>query len=237
MSQAATEKQPETVQDKSYISALLQRLVQARQLITVEAEEEGEERPLLTTTLLQILPQQDRFVLDEIFPLNQLDTSTVGLDLRFNVRFEGSQLHFSSCLEEVEQGAVRLLHMRFPQSIDYFQQRDEHRVKVDTLGIPVRITLTDDEELEGVLADVSGCGISIHLKAVTGMKKGRSYPATIEHGDGEPLQVELLPRRLSKLAGDYPLELGAGLKEMNKHEAWMWNRFVAELERRLLRPR
>lgn len=230
----ATETLTETVTAKSYIATLLQRLVSEHLLINVSLPAQG--GAPLTSTVLQVLPNEGEFLLDDLFPQPQSEMLQSGTEIALHAAFEGATLQLTTAITSmVEQDGLRLLRLTFPESIDYQRTRQTHRIEVLPLEIPVYIAVGEGVVLKGQLDDVSSDGLSIRLAKVSGLKRGKVYRCRIEHSEHESVEVEIEPTHVSKVEAALPIKLGALLHNMSKHDQWQWQRFSAELERHLIR--
>jgi c-di-GMP-binding flagellar brake protein YcgR len=232
LSEPRREVPPEIITARSYIAALLQRAVSERLLVSVTSGQANS--PRLTSTVLQVLPNEGAFLLDDLFP--QSAPMATGSMLTVEVLFEGASLRFSSPVDSLqEEAGLRLWRIAFPESVEYRQARNDHRVVVASLAIPVRIFVGEGGTLTGELQDICTQGIAVCLSEVSGLKRGRFYRCSIDHRDDESVEVEIEPSRIEKVGGALPLKLGLQLHNMSKQEQMQWQRFAVELERRLLR--
>lgn len=223
--------QSETITAKSYITTLLQRLVSEYSLLGVALP--SEPNSLLTSTLLQVIPEEQALLLDDLFPQPEISTGTL---LRLTAELSGTRLTFTSPVESVQtENGLRTLRLKLPQSLEYEHARDEHRIGLTVLAIPVGIKLEEGGVLKGQLHDVSTQGISISFAKVAGLKRGKTYRCIIDHSDDEVVEIEIEPTRVEKGTGAMPLKLGARLVNMSRQDSIYWRHFTAELERRLLR--
>jgi c-di-GMP-binding flagellar brake protein YcgR len=235
LSHTRNEISTEIITASSYIAALLQRVVSERLLVSVKLADNDNYD--LTSTLLQILPQESAFLLDDLFPLLPPElalqpASTVNIDAVLS----GARVKFKAIVQSIqEEGGLRLCRVAFPESVEYQQERNEHRIEVLSLEIPVRLFVGEGVVLQGLLQDLSSQGVALRLAKVAGLKRGKAYRCSIEHSDNESVEIEIEPNRVEKADGVLPLKLGAVLHNMSKHELWQWQRFVTEIERRLLR--
>lgn len=233
MSDPQPEAPIEIITARSYIIALLQRTVNEHLLVSIKLGQD-DNSPQLTSTVLQVLPGEGVFLLDDLFPRPLVieKASTISVE----VLFEGAGLMFSTTIESVQQEAgLRFWRIAIPEAVEYRQARSEHRVVVTPLELPVRLFVGEGRVLQGVLQDVCVQGIGVCLAEVSGLKRGKFYRCSIDLGADESVEVEIEPSRIEKVAGTLPLKLGLQLHNMSRNEQLQWQRFVAELERRLLR--
>lgn len=224
----------ETITAASYIATLLQRLVTDRLLLNVSLL--IDHSPSFTSTVLQVHPNEGNFVLDELFPQLPAGQLSPGSSLAIEAKFDGAGLSFTTTVESLqEESGLRLWHLAIPAAVEYHQARDEHRVEVGALAIPVRIFVGEGVIVKGQLQDLCTQGVGIRLAKVAGIKRGKAYRCSIDHSDDESVEIEIEPSRAVKAEGPLPVQLGATLRNMSRHELWQWQRFVAEMERRLLR--
>lgn len=224
----------ETITAASYIATLLQRLVSDRLLLNASLAIDNS--PSFTSTVLQVLPNEGIFLLDDLFPQAPAGQLSAGDPISIEATFDGAGLSFSTTVESLrEEAGLRLWQLTLPTAVEYQQARNEHRVEVASLAIPVRIFMGEGVVLKGQLHDLCPQGVGIRLAKVAGVKRGKAYRCSIDHSDDESVEIEIEPSRAVKAEGPLPVQLGATLHNMNRHELWHWQRFVAEMERRLLR--
>lgn len=224
----------EIITASSYIAALLQRIVSEHLLIRVTLG--GNSQSALISTVLQVLPRDELFLLDDLFPQPPASNLSPADIVSIQANFEGAELRFRATVESIqEESGLRLWRLAFPESVEYRQARHEHRVEVLPLAIPVRIFVGEGVVLKGQLQDLSPQGIGIRLRRVNGLKRGKAYRCSIDHSDDESVEVAISPQRTDKMGGELPVLLGAELHNMSRQEAPQWQRFVTEIERRLLR--
>jgi c-di-GMP-binding flagellar brake protein YcgR len=233
LSEPHPETPAEIITARSYIIALLQRIVSEHLLVSIRLGQDSNS-PQRTSTVLQVLPSEGVFLLDDLFPLpSAIEKSSI---ISVDAHFEGARLRFTAVIESLQQEAgLRLWRVAFPESIEYQQARNDHRIVVSSLDIPVRLFVGEGGVLRGVLQDICVQGIGVCLAEMTGLKRGKFYRCSIDHSEDESVEVEIEPSRVEKVGGLLPLKLGLQLHNMSKHEQWQWQRFAAELERRLLR--
>ena len=223
----------ETISDGSYITTLLQRLVSERLLVDLALADS--KAPLYTTTLLQISPNEGHFLLDDIFPQETAGLAA-GSTIQISARLSGAELSFTTTVQEpLQQSALRLWRVALPQAISYKQPRNQHRVAVAPLKIVVRLFAGEGVVVRGLLTDLGTEGIGIRVAKAAGLKRGRPYRCSIDHSEEESVEVEVVLTRAVKVNGPLAIELGAQLHNMSGQDSAHWRRFVAEIERRLLR--
>lgn len=234
MSDNPPQSHTETITEKSYITALMQRTVS--ECLLVEAKFSQSSVQPLTSTVLKVMPSDGLFLLDDLFPQSSsLDPAAAG-EFLLNAQFEGGSLSFTTEITTSEEkDGLRLWYARLPESIEYHQARDEHRVVVGALEIPIRLSLGEGVVLSGRLNDLASNGIGLYIAKTTGIKKDKVYRCTIQGGGSANFTVEIVPSYAKRVEGDLPVHLGATLHEMSRSEQQQWRRFVAEMERRMLR--
>lgn len=224
----------EIVTAKNYIASLLHRMVSECLLVDASLPLSGGQ--VYTTTLLQLFPADGILLLDDLFPQLPATELVSGIPFALEACFDGVQVKLSTAIESLEEGeGLRMLKVAFPEQVEYRHARNEHRVELSALSIPVTLMVAEGEVLVGQLFDVSNRGISLRLASVSGLKRGKAYRCIIDHSDEERVEIEIKPSRVEKLSGQLPIKLGALLHDMDKQDLWHWQRFVAELERRMLR--
>ncbi len=254
MSENQQQVTTETITAGSYITTLLHRIVTERRLIRVRPSTETQQSPsdvsderlasvglsadgqqTLTSTVLQVLPNERQLLLDDLFP--QLPAKTTPSSLDIEARLEGeATLRFTASVASPQQeGGMRQWRLAFPKSIEYSHMRQEHRVDVSALAVPVRILLGEGVVMRGQLQDLSAHGMCLRLASAKGLKRGNGYRCRIDPSEGESMVVTIEPYSAEKVEGALPVRLGTHLQEMDRQERQQWQRFVVEMERQRLR--
>lgn len=222
----------ETISDGSYITTLLQRLVSERLLVDITLP--GADSTPYTSTLLQLSPNEGHFLLDDIFPQDVALES--GSPIQIAARLSGAALRFTATVQtQHQQSGLRLWHLSLPETVSYNQSRNQHRVMVAPLKIVVRLFAGEGVVVKGLLYDICTDGIGIRVAKATGLKRGKAYRCSIDHSEDESVEVEVELTRAVKAKGPLAIQLGAQLHNMSGQDINHWRRFVAEIERRLLR--
>lgn len=227
------EAKAQTITDGSYIATLLQRLVKERLLVDVSLP--ASTTPY-TSTLLQFSPHKGNFLLDALFPQEGATPLSEQSPLRISAKLKGASLSFDTAIQApVEENGLCLWQVAMPGALSYQQSRSQHRVVVAALKIVVSLNLGEGGVIRGLLFDICTDGIGIRVPRTTGLKRGKAYRCSIEHSDEESVEIEVELTRAVKATGVLPVQLGAQLHNMSSHDMLQWQRFVAEMERRLLR--
>ncbi|MBE0509912.1 MAG: flagellar brake protein [Chromatiales bacterium] len=234
---AASRPDPDAhrLEGKNYALALLGRLIQQRVLVTIRIPGSQQSH---TSTLLSLDAPSNTLLLDELFPATGRERlSSVG-SVQLDAKLEGASLSCQLPLIAVEQvDGLSYYRMGMPESIDYRQRRQGHRVRVDSLAVVAEIYSSEGMAFKGILHDISSLGVSIELKDDQLFSNNALYRCTIYPPHETPffVRVEICCRRHDAAKGCQIL--GANFVEMDKRDEHALNRLVNVLDRQLLRSR
>lgn len=233
--QHETDERFKEVSGRTYVLTLLQSLIRKRVLVGVFLPDSDLQ---YTSTILSVDPQTDTLLLDELFPLSGHSRLEAARKLRLFAQFDGAALGFTASLQAVEQqDGLFYFRLQLPESVNYLQRRDGHRVAVSRLGIYAELYDRNNKVYKVVLNDISTGGINLLLTSEDEQafhQNGRYR--CILHLPGEEAfhcKLDICYKRAQGsetiLGGSY-----VGLDTRSEH---LLRRIVAELERRLLRLR
>lgn len=214
---------------------LLQSLIRHRVLVSASLPDSDVQ---YTSTILSIDTQTDTFQLDELFPLSGHARLEAAGQLRLFAQLEGAALGFSTTLQAVEQqDGLFYFRMHLPETVNYLQRRDGHRVMVSRLSIHAELYDHHNKVHKATLNDISTGGINLLVTPadVEAFHQNGVYRCVLHLPGEEPFhcKVDICYKRQQGsgviLGGSY-----VGLDIRTEHAL---RRVVAELERRLLRLR
>ncbi len=223
------------ISGKTYVLTLLQRLVQQRLLVSIFLPGSKEH---FTSTVLAIEPHAGYLLMDQVFPQQGQQLLQRSDRLHIYANLGGAALGFSTSViaQEDENGLV-FYRLSFPQSVNYLQRRDGHRVPVGALDIPVELIDHQGKVYKGRLHDISPLGIGVQLAQAGAFDKNVTYRFSIYPPREEPIhtEVEICNSRREE-GSDAPI-VGGLFTALDKRTQHNLERLVAEFERRLLRAR
>lgn len=231
----STQERYREISGKTYILTLLQRLVHQRLFVSISFSGSKEH---FTSTVLSIEPHAGYFLLDQVFPQRgqQLLQQTDRLHLYANLG--GAALGFtSSVLAQENVNGLVYYQVSLPETVNYLQRRDGHRVPVAALEIPVELIDHQGKSCKGMLHDISPSGIGIQLNEPGTFTEREIYRFGIYPPNEEPIHAELeLCCHRQGTDGATPI-MGGSFVSLDKRIEHNLGRLVAEFERRLLRAR
>ena len=223
------------LEDKNYILALLGKLVQYRLLVSIVLPD-NEQR--YTTTVLLLDRVSNTLLLDEIFPAAGRAQLASLEQVELHARLEGGELRCSLPLTAVAQmGGLNQYQATVPESIEYTQRRDGHRVGVGSLGVVVEIYAANGMACKGILHDISPRGASIELEDAQTFRNTETYRCTLYPPQEPPFQARLEICCRRSHPGNNKVILGGSFVELDKRGEHILGKLVAELERQLVRGR
>jgi c-di-GMP-binding flagellar brake protein YcgR len=221
------------VTGKTYILTLLQSLVRRRLLVSIFLPGSDVQ---YTSTVLKVDSQDNSLILDELFPLSGHKLLEKVRQLRLFAHLGGAAMGFTTRLRAVEsEEGLYYYRLEFPDSVNYLQRRDDHRVVVSLLKIHAELYDHQGKVHKGILQDISTGGISLKLAEADAFHRNDVFRCTLHLPGEEPFHCKI--DISSKRAAVDQVVVGgsfAGLDKRGEHALW---RVVAELERRLLRLR
>ena len=122
-----------------------------------------------SSALLELVPDQQYLVIDELVPRSGHELMRPGLELKVRARVEGADMRFKTEILEIG-GAAELpfYKIAFPREVDYTQRRQQFRVSVPlTATVDVTFIMDDGRSLIGEVRDMSSGGIGARIKSGT----------------------------------------------------------------------
>lgn len=227
----------EMICDKRRVRQILRQMVENRIPLNVSIPDTDDR---YSTTLVDIDEYQHEIVIDGLRPASGNDRLLEARRLSVMGAMGGQEILFASRLVNSSQGAERLLlRISFPEWLRYLQQRGCHRVPVGST-VDAGLVLYDDgfeRQVVGKLEDLSeeGLGVSFpeHLSVDVG---DAAYPIILRLPDGDLItDVEL--RFKGQIEICRQTRVGARFVSLEPKQRAMIRRFVADLQRRMIRVR
>ena len=229
--QAKTEK----VTHGPQIIGLLRRLRDQRVLLSVRIPGHPGQ---FNSLLLEVDPERNLIALDELNPRAGHELVCQTGRLRVHCQCQGVELGFS-CGVEVRQGQSGISFYRavLPDSIDYMQRRSSYRVRVGhDLAVPVRLPRDDAEEsTDGELFDLSMGGLGAVLDSAVSLELGQIVSCILQLPKGETLRADIEIRFVRVDPAKSNQRIGASFRNLEPGQKQLVRRFVAQLEREMLR--
>ncbi|MGM0594025.1 MAG: flagellar brake protein [Pseudomonadota bacterium] len=219
--------------DRTYILTLLQSLVRRRVLVSVWLP--GSDLRHIST-VLDLDPQGNTLLLDEIFP-RQVDTPpTPATPLTFHAQMAGAELAFAAEVEaRIEEEGLQFYRLRLPATVDYLQRREGHRVVVTALDIRAELYDHQGRAQRGQLYDISTGGASLLLPRAGTFHPNDLFRCTLYLPGESPFSCKLDISSLREV--EQGVVIGGSFAALGREAQRVLPRLVAELERRLVRRR
>lgn len=181
------------IESKDEILGFLKKLLKIRSLLSITVEDSPH---VFGSVILEINKEDSYFVLDELYPRDELEFSLLGKALSIKTNLEGVLLQFATKITAVsEKDNGEFYKVLMPKRVFHHQRRETYRV-------PVRISkplLMDVTTVSGVLLhaeirDLSLGGLNARLTTPTTerLDKGTILPACfIQVPEGEQIICSL----------------------------------------------
>ncbi len=227
------------VTDPERIAGILQRLFDARALLSVRVP--GSDETFLTT-LLGVDRRERAFRLDELSPRRGHEIVLVEHSLRAASRLEGVDVVFSATVATVafERG-IAIYGLPFPHVLHYHQRRASVRVPV-AAGRPLVLHAAHPSAgvLVGEVRDLSAGGLrlQIQLPETVALGPGDRLPeCAVTLPDGRSLQCELEVCHTHRQQGSRWTHIGTRFLGLPRRDQNLLAQVIVQLERERLKVR
>jgi c-di-GMP-binding flagellar brake protein YcgR len=219
---------------------LLRRVLEQHLLIKVQIGDNR--RDAYTSTILELVPEQNYLVLDELMPVDGHALLAPGTGITVHALLDGVGLEFASEVSRIGvSGGLPYYQVPLPMKLDYQQRRQEHRVAVPmNRGIKMHFQFPPDLTASGELRDLSAGGFCARLRSAQphGVALGglvascriELHPAEEIVADAKILHVD------GPTTGRVP-RLGASFVDLTPDIRRRIEHYVAELDRLQRRSR
>lgn len=229
-----TEQDFREMKGRTYVLTLLQSLIRRYELVSVMLP--GSEARF-TSTVLSVDPQSNTLLLDAIFPQIGHEQLLQAGEVQLFAHMGGGAMEFSARLAGVEE-ADSLIYYRLhlPETLNYMQRREGHRIVVAKLEIPAEVYDLRGASHPARVYDISSSGISFFVSKSNDLPSKEVFQCVL-HFPGESslsCKVEFCDRRS---AGSNIDIVGGSFVGLDAQKEHILQRCTADLERRLLRMR
>ncbi|MBI5461098.1 MAG: flagellar brake protein [Gammaproteobacteria bacterium] len=217
------------------IAGLLRRVRDQRVLLSVQVP--GHEG-LFNSMLLDVNPERDFILLDELGPRSGHEFACQARQLRVRCQCQGVELSFTCAIEIGQsQRGISFYRAPLPEAINYLQRRINFRVRVGlNLTVPVHLPLEGASILNGELSDLSLGGLGANISTNIKLSHGQIIDTCSIHlPKGESIQAELEIRFARHDAQRQVQHIGAAFRHLQPQQEQTLRKFVAQLEREMLR--
>ncbi len=237
---ASTGLQNEAEQDfremrgRTYVLTLLQSLIRRRELVSVMLP--GSDARY-TSTVLSVDPQTNTLLLDDLFPREGHEQLLRLGELQLFAHLGSGAMEFSARLDGVEEtDGLSYFRLHLPETVNYMQRREGHRIVVAKLEIPAEVYDQRGASHPARVYDISGSGIGFLVSKNNALPLDTVIPCVLHFPAESSLscKVEFCDRRSAGANIDIVGGIFVGLDAQKEH---ILQRCTADLERRLLRMR
>lgn len=225
------------VTSQSDIRGMLRRILKHHTLVSVKLPDSNGE---FCSALLDVLANDGCWLLDELPVSATQDQVKPGHVLRIRGRLDGVEFRFKSRVEATGQSdGAGFYKMRIPETLRYDQRRSNYRAPVGAgQSIPITLSTSKGEELEGELRDVSDGGFRavIKVSGETNLTRGDRLPncqITISGEETIHCEAEVRYTRQQRPARSWTV--GAQFLGLEPVQRRRIRELVAELQRRSVR--
>lgn len=226
----------ERVTDPARILGLLRGLKDGHALLSVAV---GGDPALYTSAVLEVNPDHGYLLLDELNPRRGHQRLMETRSLQVRARLHGIELRFPCTIREIGGAAgIAYYYAPLPEQVRYRQRRTHFRVEIDAaLIIPVHLARGSEEAVDGALHDLSVSGVGAYVSE-SNLKRGDTFPSCVVRIPDAPLLRSALEVCFVHFdEARRKLRIGGRLLNLARPQSKTLERFVAELERKLLQRR
>ena len=230
------QQQYEAIDAPERIFSLLKPAIDNDASLSIAADKSGE---LFHTNLLHIDFNR------KILALKQIDYTFGHLmvidakSLTVYSRRDGAEITFSTYLSRYSEKNGGFYELRFPEKVKYCQRRKSHRIHTSfALGITAEIYNEHGEKIEAQLRDISIDGLRLQLSTVNPdefKEKSLIKNCVISLPNNQQINCALQIQHRHNHARNKGCTIGGSFFEMSMEQKKAIQKFIAGLERRLLR--
>jgi c-di-GMP-binding flagellar brake protein YcgR len=154
-------------------------------------------------------------------------------------RLRGIELRFPCAIREIGGASgIAYYYAPLPEQVRYRQRRTHFRVEIGAaLIIPVHLARGSEEAVDGALHDLSVSGVGAYVSE-SNLKRGDTFPSCVVRiPDAPPLRSALEVCFVRFDEARNKLRIGGRFLNLARPQRKALERFVAELERKLLQRR
>ncbi len=227
----------EKITDPAQIARLLERIMESRSLLAVTIPGVN---AIYNSAILGVLSEDRCLLLDELNPEDGHKHVINATKFHSFTRHRGVEIHFASRVLEVGQEAQGAFYrVAFPETVDYKQRRESYRVRIGlSQNISVTIENGEAKPLTGRVYDISAGGLGAYVDRNTRLSVGQVLPScTVQLPGNKQISsaIEIRYAKLDEQTGD--LRIGARFLNLSRTERNTIEKFIAALEREMLRKR
>jgi flagellar brake protein len=219
---------------RTYVLTLLQSLIRRRELVSIMLP--GNDARY-TSTVLSVDPQNNMLLLDDLFPHEGHEQLIQLGEIQLFAHLGSGALEFGTRLDGVEEAdGLCYFRLHLPETVNYMQRREGHRIVVAKLEIPAEVYDLRGASHPARIYDISSSGIGFLVSKNNDFPLDTVFPCVLHFPAESSLScnVEFCDRRSAGANIDIVGGSFVGLDAQKEH---ILQRCTADLERRLLRMR
>ena len=228
---------PDVVTDPDQIGALLQQLLDGRNLLAVRLRGIDD---VFMSAVIEVSSQQHYIVLDELVPAVGAQAIDANRQLLIRSRLNNVTVEFESEVTAIgEESGLAFYRLPFPSRIEYQQRRTHFRASVPLeKSIPLQFVTPQDHMLQAELRDISLGGFSGRLRRsgyFDDLEKGLFIPRCMitlpsKHKICCAVQICYLERTMGT-----PPRVGARYVDLERRDHRQLEQFITQLDREIKR--
>ncbi len=212
---------------------LLNRIRDAHVLLTITLPGD---KHFYSSAIIDVQPDSNTLILDELYPRTGHHKVIPGNVWHVQTRLNGIDTQFDCYVEEIETSSgVAAYHTHIPESIAYYQRRQQFRAPIDFQhDIFVRLEARPGKYVIGQVFDISLNGIGLHFDSTAGLvlEEHKHYKdVSIELPGFQPFPATLEIRSIRLDKTESVLVVGTQLIGVHQRDSRQIQRYVAQLDR------
>ncbi|MCS5708634.1 flagellar brake protein [Candidatus Berkiella cookevillensis] len=146
-----------------YIEKILQNLINSRSMLSIHFPGSAE---TFVSMLLEIHPNQEYIILDEITPIEGHHLAIQGSPFTVASKEQGVFLSFGTrIIQHADQNELSFYYLPYPKDVNYKQRRQAYRVPVlHDNSLRADLYLPNQPRISAKVADISVSGVRLTVK-------------------------------------------------------------------------
>lgn len=216
------------------IALLLQRIHEARVLLSVRL---ADDPASYLTAIIGCDAARGELLLDELNPRSGHERFVALGRLTAQCKLRGVEMTFDAQLKEtIKSENGQLYRTGLPAVVRYLQRRNAYRAPVPIQqGASLTLSAPGRDPITALICDISRTGIGARA-AVPGLGEGETWPnCEIALPEGESVRCAIELRYVGSHNTNNYVRIGGRFLELSPEHERIIQRFVAKMERELLR--
>lgn len=215
---------------------LLHELAQQRAKLSVELQNQKEEKASSFVLKVESTSKPPFLVLDELFPRTVNNSVRQGHQLKMETFLLGNKVQFQTQIIKIEKEKGQTLFLcSLPTNISKQQARSEYRVSISKLKkVPITLMASHRQTLQGTLSDISNTGAGIIIPGA--LRQPLNQGDTIDYcsiklENDEAIRGKLIIRRLEYSHSNNETYMGTEFIHLETRYQKSLEKFVASMQR------